>query len=153
MTYDLAKNLPQLLPSAIAWAEGKSAEICRDGVRLTPSGLAVATAVGVHRPDQIRLVLVDRLPLPENADLRIATVQTGLLGPNMVGLTLGYGILICNGHLANRLLSHECRHVYQYEAAGSIASFLLVYLQQIGEFGYARAPLEVDARNHESKFR
>jgi hypothetical protein len=48
-----------------------------------------------------------------------------------------------------QLLSHECRHVYQYEAAGSIAAFLPVYIEQIVEFGYDDAPFEQDARHHE----
>ena len=68
----------------------------------------------------------------------------------MVGLTLGYGIFIVSGHYTVRLISHECRHVYQYETLGSIDKFLPVYLQQIVEFGYAGAPLEVDARAYET---
>jgi hypothetical protein len=39
--------------------------------------------------------------------------------------------------------------VHQYEAAGSIAAFLPLYLQQIVLYGYERAPFEVDARAHE----
>jgi hypothetical protein len=46
------------------------------------------------------------------------------------------------------LLSHECRHVYQYEAAGSIAAFLPVYLQQIATVGYESAPFD-RTRAHE----
>lgn len=48
-----------------------------------------------------------------------------------------------------RLVTHELRHVHQYETAGSIAAFLPVYLQQILDYGYAHAPLEMDARAHE----
>lgn len=46
-------------------------------------------------------------------------------------------------------VSHELRHVHQYEQHGSIAAFLRVYLRQIVEVGYANAPLEADARAHE----
>ena len=67
----------------------------------------------------------------------------------MVGLTLGYSIFIVRGHMSPRLLSHECRHVYQYETAGSISAFLPVYLQQIATVGYQSAPFEQDARAHE----
>jgi hypothetical protein len=48
--------------------------------------------------------------------------------PCMIGLTLGHSILIVRGYMGNRLVSHECRHVYQYEIHGSIAAFLPVYL-------------------------
>jgi len=67
----------------------------------------------------------------------------------MVGLMLGYSVFICKGHLTPRLLSHEFRHVYQYEQHGSISAFLPVYLQQIVEFEYTNCPLERDARAHE----
>ena len=67
----------------------------------------------------------------------------------MVGLTLGYSIFIVNGHVNDRLLSHELRHVQQYERAGSIAAFLPTYLSQIVDLGYENAPFEIDARAHE----
>jgi hypothetical protein len=111
--------------------------------------LNVARRVGVQHPELIRVKLVDRLPLPEQPTLRQAALEAGLLGPGMVGLTLGYSILLVQGHDSVRLISHECRHVYQYEVLGSIEKFLPVYLQQIVEFGYESAPLEADARAHE----
>ena len=80
---------------------------------------------------------------------RAVALETGLLGEGMIGVTFGYGIYVCEGHVDNRLISHECRHVYQYESAGSIESFLPVYLHQIATIGYNNAPLEVDARAHE----
>jgi hypothetical protein len=149
MTFDLAELLPRILPRAIAWAESRSAEILAEGFSLKSSGLTLARAVGVVSPERIRIKVVDRLPLPEDEELREAALETGLLGPNMVGLTLGYGVYTCDGHLTIRLLSHECRHVYQYESAGSIAVYLPVYLGQIVTHGYEQAPFEVDARNHE----
>src|ERR1700693_2348846 len=146
MSLDLLALFPTLLPRAVAWAETKAAEIAATGVPLNPTELALARGVGVAQPELIRIAVVDELPLPDDALLRQAALQTGLLGPGMVGLTLGYGIYLCNGHVTPRLLSHECRHVFQYESAGSITAFLPVYLQQLVAFGYANAPLEIDAR-------
>ena len=146
--FDLAANLPRILPRAIAWAEARSSEIRSIGGSLNPFGIRLATAVGVARPDLIRILEVPSLPMPEDPELRFAA-QTGLIGPDMVGLTLGYGNYIVAGHGTNRLVSHECRHVYQYESAGSIANFLPIYLQQIASVGYNDAPYEVDARRHE----
>jgi len=57
--------------------------------------------------------------------------------------------LICHGHETVRLLSHEFRHVYQYEQAGSVAAFLPGYLLQIVERGYTSTTFEIDARAHE----
>jgi hypothetical protein len=150
MPVDLAASLPLLLPRAVAWAEAQAGIVLASGIALKPSGLQLACGVGVINPENIRIGVVDLLPLPDDASLREAALQSGLLGPEMIGLTLGYAVLICRGHEANPcLLSHEFRHVYQYEPAGSIAAFLPVYLQQIVAFGYANAPFEADARAHE----
>jgi hypothetical protein len=149
MPFDLVSILPQLLPSAIAWAEAQSRRASKSGHPLDAAGLALAKRVGVQHPELIRLQLVDALPQPNEPALRQAALATGLLGPGGIGLTLGYSIFIVRGHMSASLLSHECRHVYQYEAAGSIAGFLPIYLLQIATAGYRDAPLEQDARAHE----
>ena len=149
MPIDLRAALPLLLPGAIAWAEGCAGEAAETGVALTESGADIARGVGVQRPELIRVVVIDSLPLPEDPTLRAAALQTGLLGPHMAGLTLGYSVFVVRGQESVRLLSHEFRHVHQYEAHGSIAAFLPVYLQQIVEVGYANAPFELDAQAHE----
>lgn len=149
MTSDLLAALPQLVPAAIRWAETHEAAILASGLPLTERGIEIARRVGVAQPERIRIMLVPQLPTPDDPHLRAAALQTGLLGPGMVGLTLGHGIYICEGHANPRLVSHECRHVHQYEAAGSIAAYLPVYLKQVAELGYRNAPFEIDARAHE----
>jgi len=143
---DLGKALPRLLPKAIAWAEEQQADILAAGFPLLPEQMAMARAVGVSHPENIRIKLVDRLPLPQDPELAEAAIQTGLIGPNMTGLTLFYGIFICRRAQGSRnLLAHECRHVYQYEQQGSVATFLPQYLMQIVTVGYANAAFEQDA--------
>ncbi|CAB3807741.1 hypothetical protein LMG28688_06602 [Paraburkholderia caffeinitolerans] len=146
---DLAALLPSILPGAIAWAEQQSALVLSTGAPLPQHCVADARAVGVQAPELIRVAIVTSLPLPYDPTLRGVALSTGLLGPNMVGLTLGHAVIVVNGHATRRLLTHEFRHVHQYETAGSIATFLPTYLQQIATFGYEQAPLEVDARQHE----
>lgn len=147
--FDAATELLRLLPKVIAWAEAQAAETLSRGEPLTDAELRLARAVGVRRPERIRLVEVPELPLPGDPELRAAALETGLIGPQMAGSTLGYAIHVVEGHRTSRLVSHECRHVHQYEAAGSIAAFLTEYLRQIVEHGYEDAPLEVDARAYE----
>jgi hypothetical protein len=147
--FDLAAELPRLLPKAIAWAELEESAGLRNGSRLDASGVRLARAVGVRRPELVRVFEALELPFPQDPELGYAATETGLLGPHMAGLTLGYAVFIRAGHGSARLLSHECRHVYQYESAGSIAAFLPVYLSQIISSGYAQAPFEADARAHE----
>lgn len=146
---DLQSALPLLLPKAIAWAEEQAQQAASSGRALTEREREIARSVGVAQPERVRVVLVDSLPLPEEPTLRAAALQAGLLGPGMVGLTLGHSVFICSGHETLRLLSHELRHVYQYEQAGSIATFLPGYLQQVVRLGYSNTTFERDATMHE----
>lgn len=81
-------------------------------------------------------------------ELRDAAIETGLIGPDIVGLTIGHAIVVRRGHLSRRLGSHECCHVAQYEQYGSIAAFLRSYpdLAAVVEHGYQDCPFEQDAR-------
>ena len=146
---DLQNSLPALLPAVIAWAENQAALVVEHGLPLTPAWMEVARRVGVMSPERIRIMLVEEMPQPEDAQLRQTAARAGLLGAGTAGLTLGYAILVLRGCDSVRLVSHECRHVHQYEKMGSIAAFMPVYLQQVLHYGYEDAPLEVDARAHE----
>ena len=141
--------LPQLLTSAIAWAEAEATRGAGVGRALTEPERELARKVGVTHPERIRVILVEALPMPADPSLRSAAAQTGFLDPRMIGLTLGHSVFIRRGDETARLLSHEFRHVHQYEQAGSVAAFLPGYLMQIVEHGYADAAFEIDARAHE----
>jgi hypothetical protein len=138
------------LPKAIAWAEARAQKAAETGDPLREEEMRVARAVGVARPELVRIETVGaRLPMPDDPALKAAAIEAGLLGPGMVGLTLGHAIFVCEGHRTARLMAHELRHVHQYEQHGSIAAFLPVYLRQVLEVGYEEAPLEQDARAFE----
>lgn len=146
---DMIALLPELTPKATAWAIEQSREIQLHGQPLNALGLELAQRVGVSRPELVKILYVNELPIPTEPLLREVALQAGLLGPGMVGLTLGYGIFIVKGHADTRLVSHELRHVQQYEMLGGIDKFIPVYLAQIANIGYDNAPLEQDAREHE----
>lgn len=149
MNHNLAAILPVLAPQAIEWAQRQESKILTSGAALEKENLALARRVGVKHPERIRLSLVPEIPFPTDPSLSDAARRIGLLGPNAVGLTLGYGIYIRSGFNSARVLAHECRHVHQYEQAGSIAEYLPKYLQQVVQYGYADAPYELDARAFE----
>lgn len=147
--FDLQQNLPQLIPAAVTWAEEHARYIERAGKPLSESWMEVARSVGVEHAERVRIAVVDEMPLPGDELLQAAALSTGLLGPHTSGLTLGYGIYLVEREVNVRLVSHEFRHVQQYEAYGSIGAFLAAYLGEIAEHGYQNAPLEMDARAHE----
>ncbi len=149
MTTDPLSDLSVLLPRAIAWAESQSAIILQTGRPLTTALESLASNVGVTHPEKIRITETPELPLPEDSELRAAGLKLGLLGPHIAGSTFGYGIYVRKGYVTRRLLSHEFRHTYQYEQAGSIAAFLERYIEQIAATGYYDASFERDAGAHE----
>lgn len=147
---NLRELLPRLVPEATSWANAEARRVVKIGRPLTEAGLALAHQVGVRQPELVRLLYVDQLPIPvEQLLLRQVILETGLLGPGMAGLTLGHSILIIHGEGNSRLVSHELRHVHQYETLGGIDGFLPIYLDEIARVGYENARLEVDARAHE----
>jgi hypothetical protein len=107
------------------------------------------TAVGVQHPARIRLLQIDSIPQPVDPLLQRVAAELHFLGPDTIGLTLGYGVYLRKGYVTDRLLSHEFRHVQQYDVAGSAENFITAYLQQIFQYGYRNSPYEVDARAHE----
>jgi hypothetical protein len=149
MHFDPQARIPQLLEQATAWVEQQCARILREGQPLDEGMTALAHSVGVVHPDRIRILEVPHLPVPEEEELRQASFAAGMLGARTDGLTLGYGIIVRQGHGSIRLLSHEFRHIYQYEQAGSIAAFLEQYLPQVAAAGYQGSELERDACAHE----
>ena len=148
---ELASALPRLLALAVECAENQSKSIRETGIALDASGTQLARSVGVQHPERIRLKYVGAIPLPDNDELRQAAVQAGLLGTGTIGLTLGYGVYLVERRISEPLIRHECRHVHQYEEAGSLQAFLARYIPEVLEFGYFDAPLEKDAREHEEE--
>lgn len=147
---NLEKLLPQIAPKAIEWATRYATRACDQGTPLVPSHAEIARRVGVAHAERIRILLVEEIPLPDDPVIRSAAAQVGLAGPDTAGLTLGYAVMIRPHHRNDvRLLSHEFRHVAQYEACGGIPQFLSVHLPHLVAFGYEDSPFEVDARAHE----
>jgi hypothetical protein len=146
----LLSRMPQLVPLAIDWAQELELHALKAGKPLAFWQVADASDVGVRQPGKVRLCLIDEMPKVGNPALAAAALEIGFLGPETLGLTLGYGIFIKRTHAGRRwLLRHELRHVAQCEASGGIGRFLPEYLNQVVRLGYANAPLEADARRHE----
>lgn len=147
MPFNLREALPKLLPGATEWVRQQEKIILDTGLPLRDDYLKLAELAGVRFPQKIRIREVPSIPLPTDPELRLAALQSGLLGPRVAGITFGYGIYLIEGGMKQRkLIAHECRHVAQYEGYGSIQNFLIAYLNQIIDYGYEDAPLELEAR-------
>lgn len=66
---NLAAVLPKLLPAAISWVEAQEAEALMGGRALSDVEMQLALAVGVRRPDRVRIKVVNQLPQPDQPEL------------------------------------------------------------------------------------
>ena len=133
-----------------AWAEQQAHLIATSGRPLTQQELAIAKKVGVLAPEKVRVLVVPAVPFPEDSTIHAIGVQVGLVAERTGGMTLGYGIFICDDQIGRSdIWPHEFRHVAQYECFGSIKAFMFFYLKELLHFRYGPGPLEVDARNAE----
>lgn len=139
----------ELLAAATDWVKQQQKQITIRGRSLTVAEQHIAKHVGVASTDRVYLYEVVTIERPNQPELAALCEQYSFLTEDTIGLTLGYGIYIKQGYLTKRLLSHELRHVYQYEQAGSAEAFLSRYIGEIMQFGYFDSPYEIDARAHE----
>jgi len=143
MDTELQQQLPVLISLAADWARQQERLIAQHGFPLPEQGLELARGVGVRQPVRVRIQVVPEIPMPDHPALLALSKSSGL-GGGSVGLTLGYGIYVKDGHLTTQLVSHELRHVHQCEILGGIDWFMAVYLPQVAILGYREAPLERD---------
>lgn len=142
----LLRAMPFCLPLAVRWASQQEQKILRAGVALDDSQVTDARLMGVARPEKVRLLKVDQVPLPANRLLRWAAKRTKLISSDTAGMALRYGIFIRSDcWQMRRLIAHECVHTAQYERLGGIEEFLSLYLRECLEVGYPSGLLEQEA--------
>ena len=147
------EELKILLPLGAAWMQEQEARIHREGELLNAEQLAAAKRIGIKQAENVHLLFVDEMPRPENPTLLAAVDVLRFLSPDVIGLTLGYGIFIRHAYRDDlRLLVHELTHTLQYERMGGIAPFIAQYVEECMTVGYADAPLEKEARATEKAF-
>jgi len=114
----------------------------------------LAEQIGVQEIAQLRLVIGQDLPLPDNPQLLEAGRATGLFSEDLQALTIGHTIFYKSpdGEIDPALLAHELVHVTQAEKMG-FDIFLRSYIEQLLRSGYRDAPLEKEARLVESSVR
>ena len=144
---------PLFLPIACAWIERQQRIVLAQGLPLSDSECGDARTIGVRAPERVRLLEVERIPLPAGRFIRAIARATGLLASEAAGLTAGHGILVHARHWRERaLVAHELVHVMQYERLGGVRPFLRAYVYECLRFGYAAAPLELEAVEVGSRF-
>jgi hypothetical protein len=143
--------LSPLVLCAVWWVRTREATILSAGERLNADQMALARAIGVDMPERVRVMSVNTVPMPLPRTLQRAAERMGWLSPHIVGMALGYGIVLRRDVFGDRcLLAHELAHVAQYERLGRFHGFLRRYLRECVWPGYPRGSLEIEARRAEA---
>lgn len=123
------KKFDRLAPLACEWARAQEAYILQHGVPLTADQIADARRAGVAAPERVRVLVVDRIPLPEDKELAEAARSAQIITESCRGVAIGYGIIIRAQNWRNReLLLHQLVHVAQCERSGGLKFFVQEYL-------------------------
>ena len=114
---------------ACQWAKTQEANILKHGSPLTPRQIADARRAGVQDPARVRVLVVDRIPLPDDEELADAARRAQIITDASRGVAIGHGIIIRADSWQNReLLLHQLVHVAQCERSGGLESFVGEYL-------------------------
>lgn len=119
----------RLASRAIRWAETQQDIILKYGVPLTSAQCADASRCGVRDSSKVRVLVVDRIALPDDEELAEAARKAQIITEASRGVTIGHGIIIRADSWQNReLLLHQFVHVAQCERYEGLDSYLADYL-------------------------
>jgi hypothetical protein len=103
--------------------------ILKYGAPLSARQSEDARLAGVQDPDRVRLLVVDRIPLPDNPALAEAARRAQIITDASRAIAIGHGIIIRADRWQDReLLLHQLVHVAQCERAGGLELFVEQYL-------------------------
>lgn len=118
-----------LAPIACQWAKDQEEFILARGVPLGSGHIADARQVGVQDVSRIKILVVDRIPLPDDKELAEAARQADIITDTSRAVTIGHGIIIRADCWGDReLIVHQLVHVAQCERSGGLEPYLQEYL-------------------------
>jgi hypothetical protein len=142
-------DFDRLASLASAWAKSQESYILEHGVPLTRDQVSDARQTGVREPNCVRVLVVDRIPLPADRELADAARHAQIITDASRAVAIGYGIIIRADSWQNReLLLHQLVHVAQCERSGGLRSFVSEYLlDRRGSRDFSLGSLEDEARS------
>jgi hypothetical protein len=122
-------HFDRLAPLACQWAKAQEAYVLKHGVPLNRDQLADARRAGVDDPGRVRILVVDRIPLPEDMELADAARRAQIITDASKAVAIGHAIIVRADSWQNReLLLHQLVHVAQCERSGGLEIFVGEYL-------------------------
>ena len=123
------EKFERLMSLACQWAKAQEAYVLKHGLPLTARQTADARRAGVQDSSRVRVLVVDRIPLPDDEELAEAARRAQIITDASCGVAIGHGIIIRADSWQNReLFLHQLVHVAQCERSGGLRSFVEEYL-------------------------
>jgi hypothetical protein len=123
------ETFQQLMPLAHEWAKAQEEFVLARGASLSPRHAEDARRAGVQDCSRVRVLVVDRIPLPENKQLAEAARRTGIISHDTRCIGFGHAVIIRADSWGDReLLVHNLVHIAQCERSGGLEAWVQQYL-------------------------
>lgn len=123
------ETFERLLPLAYQWAKQLEEFVLAHGHPLGTTHAWDAHLAGVQDSAKIRVLVVDRIPLPDNPKLAEASRRLRIITEDTRCMGLGHALLVRGDAWNDReLILHNFVHVAQCERAGGLEPWVREYL-------------------------
>jgi hypothetical protein len=123
------ETFEQLAPLAYQWVKTQEEFVLAHGNPLSPRHLADASLAGVRDCDRVRVLILDRIPLPESGELAEAARRANIISEGTRCVGFGHAIMIRAEAWGDReLLLHNLVHIAQCERSGGLELWVKKYL-------------------------
>jgi hypothetical protein len=123
------ENFERLLPLAYQWTKAQEQFVLARGAPLTPRQMVDAQLAGVQDCSRVRVLVVDRIPLPDHKELAEAARRTGIITHDTRCMGFGYAVIIRADSWSDReLFLHNLVHIAQCERCGGLEHWIQQYL-------------------------
>jgi hypothetical protein len=147
------ETFDNLLPLAYQWAKAQEELVFAHGTPLSPQHMADARLAGVRDCERIRVLVVDRIPLPEGGELAEAARRVQIITEDTRCMGFGHALIIRAEAWGDReLLLHNLIHIAQCERSGGLEPWVRQYLldrQNSATFTLGSLEEEARQRAHE----
>ena len=137
-----------LVPLAFAWVKAQEKLVLERGIPLGPQQIADACRAGIQDCNRVRVLIVDRIPLPDHGELAEATRRAQIINDGTRCVGFGHAIMIRADAWGDReLLLHNLVHIAQCERSGGLKPWIRQYLSdRVNCPKFSFGPLEEEAR-------
>jgi hypothetical protein len=123
------ETFEHLLPLAYEWAKEQEQFVLARGNPLGARHTADAHLAGVKDWERIRILVVDRIPMPEDPALAEAAKRIGIITKDTRCMGFGYALIVRVDDWHDReLILHNLVHIAQCERSGGLENWVRDYL-------------------------